>query len=75
MYKQIKQRFKLPSPDFWKKIGNGCLIVGAIIGVIGGGLVTFYPTLGTIVITIGATIAAVGKILAGMTVENPKLLK
>lgn len=75
MFKQIRKRLSLPSPDFWKKVGNTCLVIGTILGAIGGGLLGYFPTVGGIVIAIGATIAAVGKILASLTVENTKDIK
>lgn len=74
MIKQIFNRFKLPSPQFWKKMGNNCLIIGAVIAAIGSGLVVYFTVFGSIVITIGTTIGVVGKILSTMTVEDTKQL-
>lgn len=68
MLHEIKTRLSKPSPDFWKKVGNYCLIIGGVIDVIGGGIIPFNPVIGGIVIAVGTTLAAVGKFLSSLTI-------
>ena len=62
--KALIERAKKPTPKFWKKVQK----VGIVAGIIGGALITFpvTATIGTIVVTVGGTIAA----LSQLTVED-----
>ena len=62
--KILIERANKPTPKFWKKVQK----VGIIAGIIGGALVTFPVTaaIGTIVVTVGGTIAA----LSQLTVQD-----
>jgi hypothetical protein len=70
MLKEIKSRIKEPTPVFWKKFGNYCLLIGGITSIVGGGIIVYKECLGSIIITIGSTLAAVGKFLSEMTIMD-----
>ncbi len=58
----LKERFKAPTPKFWKKVQR----LGVVLGVIGGALVAPFPPVGSVLITAGAVITA----LSQLTVED-----
>ena len=63
-------RLKLPTPDWWKKFGTNCFVLGTIIGIIGGSLApVLNETVVIVIVTIGGTFALVGKFLATLTVD------
>lgn len=74
---RIKDRIKQQTPPFWKKVGNYCLVGGIIVGGIGIGLDEmdlsvnlFGMELKSIFISIGATMAAVGKGLSKLVIND-----
>lgn len=58
--REIKKRWNSETPRFFKQV----IHVGIILGLIGGGLVTIPATVtvGTALITIGATATAISKL-------------
>lgn len=74
---KIKDRLKTKTPPFWKKVGNWSLIGGVVIGAVSIGLdqggieiKLFGMTLNTILATIGGTLAAVGKGLSSLAIND-----
>ena len=74
---KIKDRIRQKTPPFWRKVGNYSLIGGAIIsglaiGLKQGGIeISLFGTeLNTILATIGGTLAAVGKGLASLVIND-----
>lgn len=63
------ERFKAPTPKFWKKVRN----IGLTIGAVGGGLLTLPVSLPASVITIAGYMVATGTltgILSQTTVKG-----
>ena len=58
--REIKKRWNSETPHFFKKV----IHVGIVLGLIGGGLVTVpaTATIGTILVTVGATATAIAKL-------------
>ena len=58
--KEITKRWNSDTPMFFKKV----IHTGIVLGLIGGGLVTFplTATVGTILVTVGATATAIAKL-------------
>jgi hypothetical protein len=58
--KEIQKRWKATTPPFFKKV----IHIGIILGLIGGGLVTFPATasVGAILVTVGTTATAIAKL-------------
>jgi hypothetical protein len=67
--KELKNRWKSESPEFWEKIGR----IGVGIGVVGGILVSGTIALPATLVTIGGYMVAVGsvtKVLSKLTVKD-----
>lgn len=65
----IRERWKAETPDFWKKVGN----IGLGIGAVGAVLVSGTVALPATIITIGGYMVAVGsvtKILSKLTIKD-----
>lgn len=65
----IKQRWKAETPDFWKKVGN----IGIGIGAVGAILVSGTIALPASIVTIGGYMVAVGsvtKVLSKLTIKD-----
>ncbi len=65
----IKERWKAETPNFWKKVGN----VGLGIGAVGAILVSGTIALPATIVTIGGYMVAVGsvtKVLSKLTVKD-----
>lgn len=65
----IKQRWKAETPDFWKKVGN----IGVGIGAVGAILVSGTIALPASIVTIGGYMVAVGsvtKVLSKLTIKD-----
>lgn len=60
-------RFKAPTPKFWKKVRNTMITIGAVSGaiVVAPGLPVLLVTLATY----GVTIGTIGATLSQLTVE------
>jgi hypothetical protein len=58
--REIKKRWNSDTPVFFKKI----IHIGIVLGLIGGGLITFpaTATIGATLLTIGATATAISKL-------------
>ena len=58
--REIKKRWRATTPPFFKKV----IHAGIVLGLIGGGLVSFpvTATIGGILITVGATATAISKL-------------
>jgi len=58
--RELNKRWNAETPHFFKKV----IHIGIILGLIGGGLVTIPATVtvGTALITIGATATAISKL-------------
>ena len=58
--RELKKRWNSETPHFFKKIIN----FGIIAGIVGSGLITLPATVtvGTILVTIGATATAIAKL-------------
>lgn len=67
---QILNRIKLPTPSFWKKVGNYCMATGVILTIVAERLSTSYPDLSSILLGIGGTLIAIVKPLTLLTVEG-----
>ena len=67
----IKERLKAETPEFWVKIGNWSLMIGLGISAVGGTLMTagILPGVASVVVTVGACLAAIGKLYASMTTK------
>lgn len=66
---QIKERFKAPTPKFWKKVRNGMIA----LGVIGGAIVTLPVSLPVGIVTAGGYLIAIGTVggaLSQLTKED-----
>lgn len=48
---KLLDRIKAPRPKFWIKVGK----VGVALTIIGGAIVTPFPVVGGVLMTIGAT--------------------
>jgi ABC-type xylose transport system permease subunit len=65
----IKERFKAPTPKFWKKVRN----IGITVGALGGGFLTLPFSLPASLITIAGYMVATGTltgILSQTTVKD-----
>ena len=65
----IRQRWKAETPDFWKKVGN----IGIGIGAVGAILVSGTIALPASIVTIGGYMVAVGsvtKVLSKLTIKD-----
>lgn len=65
----IKQRWKAETPDFWKKVGN----IGVGIGAVGAILVSGTIALPASIVTIGGYMVAIGsvtKVLSKLTIKD-----
>jgi ABC-type xylose transport system permease subunit len=65
----IKERFKAPTPKFWKKVRN----IGFTVGALGGGLLTLPISLPASLITIAGYMVATGTltgILSQTTIKD-----
>ncbi len=68
----IKQRWKAETPDFWKKVGN----IGVGIGAVGAILVSGTIALPATIVTIGGYMVAVGsvtKVLSKLTIKDGQI--
>jgi hypothetical protein len=66
----VINRFKAPTPKFWRKVRNTMIAVGTISGalVVAPGLPVLLVTLATY----GVTIGTIGATLSQLTVEDKK---
>lgn len=66
---EIKKRWSSETPDFWKKVGN----IGLTIGAVGGLLVSGTIVVPASLVTIGGYMVAVGsvtKVLSKLTIKD-----
>ncbi len=71
MEKTLKERWKAPTPKFWKKVQRWALITGAVAGIILAAPVALPAaviTTATYVATVSATIATTSQ----LTVDDKK---
>lgn len=71
---KLVKRWKAETPDFWKKVGN----IGISIGAIGAILVSGTIVLPAAVVTVGGYMVAAGsvaKILSKLTVVDASVLE
>jgi len=70
-------RYKLPTPKYWKRIGNLLLLSGTISAAGFAVLYNFYPEIEflKLLAAVSATIAAVSKALSENTVDWSKVNK
>ncbi len=71
----LKQRITSDTPEFWKKLGFYSRIGGTTIGIIGTALITTFPIIAPILITIGSTIVALGTAYTKLATEDTSILK
>lgn len=67
--KELKNRWKSETPNFWKKVGN----IGVGIGAVGAILVSGTLVVPASLVTIGGYMVAVGsvtKVLSKLTVKD-----
>lgn len=72
--KKLVKRWNAETPDFWKKVGN----VGIGIGAVGAILVSGTIALPATIVTIGGYMVAVGsvaKVLSKLTVTDASVLE
>ncbi len=66
---KIRDRWKAETPEFWKKVGN----IGVGIGAVGAVLVSGTIALPATLVTIGSYMVAVGsvtKVLSKLTIKD-----
>lgn len=74
LLKEIRQRYKLPSPPFFVKLRKWMLCIGATITSCVGTFLMVYPdsTMLLIITVIGASATAVGTAMSYLPVNDGK---